>query len=210
MKSAARALALGVLLVWCSSVARGASDGSAVLASAYGRNAALASYTFRMQVAMTMHHFPWLRFHMQGTGRYQRGVRYDVQFADVPFFAGNFHRVDLSTLAPAMWKNHYRVSVVGPSHGNTVFRLVPNGPDTLQEAFVTVGPTSGANLVQMHYTDGSNIVLRINSTDVTGYLVPVQAQATIDAGHNSLSADATFSDYSFAVKRASSPARLER
>ena len=46
--------------------------GPNVVAMAGARNHGLREYTFHVNVAMAMKHFPWLHFHMDGEGDYQR------------------------------------------------------------------------------------------------------------------------------------------
>ena len=194
------AAAAATLLCFLTTTAGSAMDGSGVIASAYGRNASLNSFTFRMSVEMAMHHFPWLHFHMDGTGHYERGKRYDVEFDNAPVLAPGMQRVDLSTLAPSLWSRKYRVSVKELRGDDTIFKLTPRRADTMREALVAVSPTGGTRSVEMHYSDGTNITLNVNTSNASGYLVPVEAQATIDSPRMPLSADATFSDYSFVTK----------
>jgi hypothetical protein len=59
------------------------------------RNPTLLNYTFQMNVALKMVHFPWLHLHIGGTGRYVRGRTHVVAFTKMPPFARGFHQIDL-------------------------------------------------------------------------------------------------------------------
>ena len=112
-------------------------------ALACNRNHSLTGYTFHMNVALAMHHFPWLHFHISGIGQNVRGRRYIVRFTKMPFFARGFHTIDLSALDPSMWKSRYNVRLVARRGSMTMFSLLPRGTaserkNQLRVAYVTL------------------------------------------------------------------------
>jgi hypothetical protein len=170
-------------------------EGSPVIAAAYARNDSLQNYTFEVDVAMAMRQFPWLRFHIEGDGVYERGRRYVVHFTKMPFFAPQPRDVDLSMLDPAMWPTIYTVETAGEDGGDTVFTLHAIKDDSLQEARVTMSPLDGTERVVATYRDGTRIEMSVASNDSDGYLLPTKITAQIDYGGTPLSADADFTHY---------------
>jgi hypothetical protein len=171
------------------------TEGSPVIAAAYSRNDTLQSYTFEVDVAMAMRHFPWLHFHIEGDGVYERGRRYVVHFTKMPFFAPQPRDVDLSMLDPAMWPSMYTVETTGEDGGDAVFTLHAIKDDSLDEARVTMSPLDGTERVVAMYHDGTRIAMSVASNDSAGYLLPAKITAQIDYGGTPLSADADFTHY---------------
>ncbi|MBV8490408.1 MAG: hypothetical protein JO199_07765 [Candidatus Eremiobacteraeota bacterium] len=185
-----------VLLLLSNVAAAPAPDGAVVIAAAYGRNEALRDYTFRMDVAMAMHHFPWLRFHLDGNGTYERGEKYSVHFTGgPPFIASKIHDVDLSMIDPTMWPGKYRYIEAGQQGADTIFSLAAVDDATLQSATVALSPTCGAQWVDATYTDGMHVHMDVVSNDRLGYLLPESIDATVDYPHMPMSADARFTAY---------------
>jgi hypothetical protein len=171
-------------------------EGSPVIAAAYSRNDSLQSYTFEVDVAMAMRHFPWLHFHIQGDGVYERGRRYVVHFTKMPFFAPQPRDVDLSMLDPAMWPGLYTFEAAPSENGNdTIFTLHSIKDESLEEALVTMSPLAGTERVDATYHDGTHIAMTVASNDSDGYLLPTKITAKIDYGSTPLSADADFTHY---------------
>ncbi|HTA37573.1 MAG TPA: hypothetical protein VK760_00785 [Candidatus Acidoferrales bacterium] len=168
---------------------------SPVIAAAYARNESLKNYTFEVNVAMAMRHFPWLHFHIQGDGVYDRGRRYVVHFTKMPFFAPQPRDVDLSMLDPAMWPQLYTVASATTDGSDAIFTLHAIDDDSLQEARVTMSPIDGTERVEATYRDGTHIAMTVASKDSDGYLLPAKITASIDYGRTPLSADADFTNY---------------
>lgn len=193
--------AAGALLLLSPAVpaASRPTDGSVVIASAYGRNESLHAYTFALAVHMRMRHFPWLRFHMDGTGTYERGQKYVVHFTNAPRFAGNVRDIDLSIIDPSMWPGRYRYTEAGERDGDTLFALAAVDDASLKDATVALNPNTGAHWADVHYTDGTHIHMTVGSVDFRGFLLPVNLTADVDYSGMPLAADARFSDYSFSA-----------
>jgi hypothetical protein len=180
-----------------------APDSSNVaFAQASSRNPSLDAYSFRLDAAMAMKHFPWLHFHMAGTGQYVRGERYVVNFTQLPFFARNVQQVDLSPLDPSMWSKRYIVNVTLRTESTTTFLLQPREPDTrdanpLLEALVTLDAQQATRDVVLLYNNGQ-IHLILTPAETDGYRLPASFTADIDMPGEALTAQAKFSDYTIA------------
>jgi hypothetical protein len=178
------------------------STGSA-LAEASSRNPSLDAYSFHLDAAMAMKHFPWLHFHIAGTGQYVRGERYVVNFTELPWFARSVKQVDLSPLDPSMWSKRYIVSVVTQNDDTTTFLLQPRqsdmqdtqDPHPLVAALVTLDAQQSTRDVVLRYADGQ-IHLVLTPAQTQGYRLPASFTADIDMPGEALTAQAEFSDYS--------------
>jgi hypothetical protein len=192
-----------VLLASVPAVAGGSAQrdpASPVLACAESRNPTLEAYTFTVNVAMRMRHFPWLRFRMAGTGEYFRGRAYSITFTQRPSFAKGIKNVDLSPLDPSMWSRDYTIQFAGVQAGTRTFILRPRvvdtqQPDPLQEAVVSLDSGYSTRTVVMHYSDG-DIQFDVTHARVQGYRLPIASDVSIDLPGHDLDAQAAFSDYS--------------
>ena len=192
---AVSAVAAGALI---ASIAPTLATGTGMpaITAVYGRNDALQSYTFHMNIGMTMRHFPWLHFRMEGLGDYRRGDHYVVHLTKMPWFATKFQKVDLSMIDPTMWPNRYRYEQAGQDKDDTIFALHALQDPSLASAAVALNPTLGARWVDATYTDGTHIHMNLSSNDVDGFLLPVTLTASVDYPTMPLSANANFTDYS--------------
>jgi hypothetical protein len=174
------------------------------------QNQSPPNFTFEMDVAMRMRHFPWLGYHMRGIGRYEPGQSYVVHFTSLPWFAPRKqHDADLSMLDPALWPTRFTYQNVGEENGNTMFDLRSIEDPTLTSATVGLGPSWCARQVELTYNDGTHITMNVKFGDVNGFRLPASLTADVDVPHMSLSANADFTNYSFASNAADpSPAPL--
>ncbi len=172
----------------------GPADGDGVLATVSTHNVGLESFTFHANVAMAMRHFPWLHFHVQGTGDYLRGDHYVLRLANLPFSSGT-HQIDLSMIDTGMWAHRYRYREIGEHDGDTLFALQSLHDSSLKSATVAVSPSSGPHWVDAAYADGTHIHMTVGTGDVQGFLLPATLDADVDRPHMPLSAAATFNDY---------------
>ena len=156
------------------------------------------NYTFRLDVAMAMRHFPWLHFHMSGLGVYDAGVSYVVHFTSLPWFVPKSRPdFDLSMIDPVMWPKRYLFTQTGEHGSDTIFELHAIDDPSLRDATVTLGPGGLAREVQAAYSDGTTIDTQVNNSTVDGFLLPVAMKVDINEPHLALSASADFKDYDF-------------
>lgn len=170
------------------------------LLAALNLTASVPSYTFHMQVAMAMRHFPWLHFHMDGEGEYLPSQSYVVHFDRVPWFFPKKHNdVDLSMLDPVMWPARYAYAPAGKSGDLTLYELHALDDPNLKEATVALGPRGAARSVEVQYTDGATIDMHVRCNTVDGFFLPKDLSADINEPHLALSAHARFDDYIIGV-----------
>jgi hypothetical protein len=192
---AVSAVAAGALIASIAPT-RATQTGTPAIAAVSARNDALQSYTFHMDIAMAMRHFPWLHFRMEGLGDYRRGDHYVVHLTKMPWFASKIQKIDLSMIDPAMWPNRYRYEQAGQDKGDTIFALHALQDQSLASATVALNPILGARWVDAIYADGTHIHMNVSSNDVDGFLLPVTLTASVDYPTMPLSANANFTDYS--------------
>jgi hypothetical protein len=162
-----------------------AASGAVVVLSAFAPTVIVPQqppgYTFELDVAMAMRHFPWLHFHLKGEGLYQPGVSYIVHFTSVPWFIPKArHDVDLSMIDPLMWPRLHSLDDPG-----------------LLRATVALGPYGMARTTDATYSDGTHIETKLNCGSIDGFALPATMTAQIDEPHLALSANADFEDYAF-------------
>jgi hypothetical protein len=197
VSGAVLATAAGSLIALFASIAptRATSDGAPIVAAASQRNDTIQSFTFHVNIAMAMRHFPWLHFRIEGLGDYVRGDHYLVRFTNGPFVS-KMHQIDLSLIDPSMWPGRYRYAEIGQRDDDTLFALQALNDPSLKSATVALNPLSGAHWVDVTYTEGTHIHMVVNSNEVDGFLLPVALTADVDYPHMPLSANAAFTDYS--------------
>jgi hypothetical protein len=169
---------------------------SAIIAAVDARNSNLPNFTFHADVGVKMHHFPWLRFHLSGDGKYEKGHRYWVHFTQMPFFAKQVHDIDLSMLDPTLWPQNYRFTALGIDGDDAIFNLSALHDPNLDKAQVALN-NQGADWVDATYKDGMHIHMTITPGQSGAYLLPQKMDVSIDYPHMPLSASADFSAYQF-------------
>jgi hypothetical protein len=197
----AGAASTGALLLVASSIAaaRG-DDATAIVAAACSHDQALQNYTFHASVEMTMRHFPWLHFRMQGSGRYDRsGARYVIHFTSMPWFASGMHDIDLSMIDPNLWSRRYTYRAVGEQGHDTLFSLHELSGDDVRNATVALNPRTGVDWVDATYRDGTRVHMTIGKSLVDGFLLPVALSASVDYSRMPLTASANFTDYALST-----------
>jgi hypothetical protein len=156
-----------------------------------------ATYTFHMGIQMAMRHFPWFHFHMEGTGDYMRGDRYVVHLTQTPGLFSKMHDIDLSMIDPAMWPKRYRYARQSDTGGGTIYVLSALDDPSRRGATVALGPDGSARWVDAHYSGGMHLHMTLKNDSVAGYVLPISLTADVDYPHMPMSADASFTDYTF-------------
>jgi hypothetical protein len=172
---------------------------NAAFARACARNPSLNAYSFHLDASMSMRHFPWLHFHVGGTGDYHRGRDYEVHLTQLPFFARGNDQIDLSPLDPSMWAKQFTIGDVTQRDGMTTFTLRERKTESedqnpLVEALVTLDAQQSTRDVVMRYVHGE-IHLTLTLTETSGYRLPATLTADIDMPGEALVARGSFTDY---------------
>ena len=69
----------------------------------------MRSYSFALHVDFALRTFPYLRFHLDGTGSYQRPDLYSIHFRNVPWFGKGFENIKMDPLEPVTWPQTYDI-----------------------------------------------------------------------------------------------------
>jgi hypothetical protein len=204
-KTEAILTAAAIASLLCAARAR-ACSGSGGPAEGFARTPPLPGFTFGVDVAMAMRHFPWLRFHVEGVGKYEPGKAYQVHFTKLPWFApAQTHDTDLAMLEPSLWPSRFLYQETGQENGNTLFDLQAIDDPSLKGAVVALGPRWCARQIDADYSDGTRIKMNVTFDRVDGFTLPASLTADIDQPHLALSASAQFKDYSFDLGSAREP-----
>ena len=169
-------------------------EASRVIQMSGQRSAAVKSYTFALHVDFALRSFPYLGFHLDGTGKWQRPNLYSVSFKNVPWFAKGFENIKMDPLEPQTWSNDYDfVSVTQTESGHhLVMRDKTQGH--LKGIHADLD-NDGLRRVQWLYENGGKITVNINPVDVDGVPVPGTEQAEIQVPGYHVVAKARFNDY---------------
>lgn len=190
---------LATLALVASALSALPSAADSAFTRACARNPSLTAYSFHMDAAMAMRHFPWLHFHVAGTGEYRRGQDYVVHLTQMPFFARGNDQIDLSPLDPSMWEKQFTIGSVTQHGDMTTFVLHERATDSqdqnpLVEALVTLDAQQSTRDVVMLYAHGE-VHLILTLSDTEGYRLPATLSAVIDMPGEALVAHANFSNY---------------
>jgi hypothetical protein len=197
MRISGAATLIAISLLLTGAIARN-GDCTAIIAAVDARNSSLPNFTFHADVAVRMHHFPWLRFHLTGDGTYKKGDRYWVHFTQMPFFAKQVHDIDLSMLDPTLWPKNYTYDAAGIDGADAIFDLQALHDPNLDKAQVALNG-QGADWVDATYKDGMHIHMTVIPGQAGAYLLPTKMDVSIDYPHMPLSASADFSGYQFGL-----------
>jgi hypothetical protein len=201
-------IGVALVLLCGSAPAAAACNGNAGQPGAFETNEALPSFTFDMDVAIAMRHFPWLHFHMGGDGTYEPGKAYVVHFGKLPWFAPRQqHDVDLAMLDPAMWPSRFLYQEAGQENGNVLFDLRAIDDKSLTSAIVGLDPMLCARKIQAVYNDGTQIEMDVKFAKVDGFMLPATLTADVNEPFAPFSASAVFKDYSFGFATTAPPSR---
>lgn len=195
MQNSRAATLVVILVLLTGAVARNDNCG-AIIAAVDARNSNLPNFTFHADVGVKMHHFPWLRFHLSGDGKYEKGQRYWVHFTQMPFFAKQVHDIDLSMLDPTLWPKNYRYTPMGIDGDDAIFALTALHDPNLVKAQVALN-AQGTDWVDSTYKDGMHIHMTVTPGQTGAYLLPQKMDVSIDYPHMPLSASADFTAYQF-------------
>ncbi len=190
------ALFSALLLMLGSSPELTPNDGASTIAELSQRNAGLKSYTFDLHVAILVHSIPQLRFHLDGTGEYERPSTYIVHFKKVPWFAPKgFENVSLMPLEPSSWPKQYTITTVQHDGDTTTLTMKDKIKSPLSEAKATLDARSGLKQMIWSYNYGGRIQLDVTPSDVSGFPLPSTEDADITMPALKVTAHADFTNY---------------
>ncbi|MGH8163414.1 MAG: hypothetical protein ACREP1_03665 [Rhodanobacteraceae bacterium] len=159
----------------------------------YSRNAALKEYTFDARVSVVMHRFPWLRFHLDGHGKYDRDGSSRIQFDSVPFWAKGFDRFDMSSLDPRSWPKQYAISETQRSGDALVVTMHERRKSNVRDVAATID-ADGVRRITWSYASGGYVQLNVTPS-ASAYILPAEEDARIVVPVMDATAHAEFSNY---------------
>jgi hypothetical protein len=158
------------------------------------RSAAVKSYTFALHVDFALRSFPYLGFHLDGRGKWERPNLYSVSFRNVPWFAKGFENIKMDPLEPQTWPHDYDFISVTQNGTRHHIEMRDKTAGHLKGIHAELDG-DGLRRVQWLYLNGGKITVDINPVDVNGYPVPGTEQAEIQLPGYHVVAKARFDDY---------------
>jgi hypothetical protein len=176
-------------------LAEGPPDYAAgVFATTGARTAAVRSYSFALHVDFALRTFPYLRFHLDGTGTYVRPDLYSIHFRDVPWFGKGFENIKMDPLEPVTWPQTYDVVSLAHDGDRAIVEMKDRVDGHIKGVHAEIDD-DGLRAVKWSYVNGGAIQVNVNPTHVDGYPLPQSEDADIQLPGYHVTAHATFDDY---------------
>ena len=169
-------------------------EATRVIQMASERSAAVKYYTFALHVDFALRTFPYVGFHLDGRGRWERPDLYSVSFRNVPWFAKGFENIKMDPLEPQTWPNDYDIVSVTQTGSRHHLDMRDKTAGHLKGIRAELDD-EGLRRVQWLYLNGGKITVDINPIDVDGIPVPGTEQAEIQLPGYHIVAKARFDDY---------------
>jgi hypothetical protein len=196
---------LAALVASLALLAEGPPDEAARIFAATGaRTSAVRSYSFALHVDFALRTFPYVRFHLDGTGTYERPDLYSVHFRNVPWFGKGFENVKMDPLEPVTWPQTY--DVVNLAHdGDLAIVDMKDRTDGHVKGVHAELDDDGLRSVQWSYDNGGVIRVDVKPTLVDGYPVPLSEDADIQVPGYHVVAHAEFDEYKLVTDSSAGP-----
>lgn len=165
-----------------------------VFAVTGARTSAVRSYTFKLHVDFALHTFPYLRFHLDGTGRYDRPDLYTVHFNNVPMFGKGFENIKMDALEPVTWPQTYDITSLERDGDRAIVEMKDKTHGQVKGVHAELDD-DGLRTVQWSYVNGGVIRVDVNPIRVNGYPVPSTEDADIQVPGYHVVAHARFDEY---------------
>jgi hypothetical protein len=186
---------IAALLASVVLLAEGPPDEAArVFAMTGARTSAVRSYTFDLHVDFKLRTFPYIAIHLDGTGKYERPNLYSIHFRNVPWFGKGFENVKMDPLEPVTWPATYDVVSLAQDGTRSILEMKDRTDGHVRGVHAEIDQ-DGLRQVKWSYTNGGEIQVDVNPTEINGYPVPESEDADIQVPGYHVTAHATFSDY---------------
>jgi hypothetical protein len=169
-------------------------DASRVFATTGALTSAVRSYSFALHVDFALRTFPYLRFHLDGTGTYVRPDLYSIHFRNVPWFGKGFENVKMDALEPVTWPQTYDVVSLAHLGDRSIVEMKDRTNGHVKGVHAELDD-DGLRAVKWSYINGGEIAVNVTPTHVAGYPVPSTEDADIQVPGYHVTAHATFNDY---------------
>lgn len=154
-------------------------------------------YSFDMHADVTMHTFPWLKFHISGDGRHEANGDLLLHLNGMPWFAKAYQDVNLaSVLEPTTWASQYTVASAQRRGSQVTLVLHDRHKTKLTDVRATVDDTAGVQELEWNYSYGGRIRLSVQSAVVAGYTLPAAMSVSAEMPQYAATARAAFTNYS--------------
>ena len=141
--------------------------------------------------------FPQLRFHLDGTGEYERPATYIVHFKKVPWFApeGLRERQPHAARAEFVAEAVHDDRTVQHDGDTTTLTMRTRSKSPLSEAKATLDARSGLKQMIWSYNYGGRIQFDATPSDVSGFPLPSTEDANITMPALKVTAHAQLTNY---------------
>jgi hypothetical protein len=183
------------LLASLALLAEGPPDEAArVFAMTGTRTSAVRSYTFGLHVDAALKTFPYIRVHLDGTGKYERPNLYSIHFRNVPWFGKGFENIKMDPLQPSTWPATYDVVSLTRDGSRSIVEMKDRTNGHVRGVHAELDD-DGLRQVQWSYENGGKIRVNVNPVQINGVPVPSTEDADIQVPGYHVTAHARFDDY---------------
>ena len=176
-------------------LAEGPPDEAArVFATTGALTSAVRSYSFDLHVDFALRTFPYLRFHLDGTGTYERPDVYSIHFRNVPWFGKGFENIKMDALEPVTWPQTYDIVSLARDGERSIVEMKDRTDGHVKGVHAELDD-DGLRNVTWSYVNGGVIAVDVSPTHVDGYPVPSSEDADIRVPGYHVTAHAEFDDY---------------
>ena len=169
-------------------------DAARVFATSGALTSAVRSYSFALHVDFALRTFPYLRFHLDGTGTYVRPDLYSIHFRNVPWFGKGFENVKMDALEPVTWPQTYDVVSLERAGERAIVEMKDRTNGHVKGVHAELD-ADGLRAVTWSYVNGGVIQVDVNPKRIDGIPVPSTEDADIAVPGYHVTAHAQFDDY---------------
>jgi hypothetical protein len=167
------------------------------------RTSAVRSYTFNVHVDFALRTFPYLAFHLDGVGKYERPNLYSVTFQHVPWFIKGFNSIKMDAMEPVTWPKTYDVVALTHDGSRALIEMKDKTDGHVKGVHAEIDD-DGLREVRWSYVNGGVITVDVNPTHVSGIPLPQTERADIQVPGYHITAHASFDGYAVTTDDAQS------
>jgi hypothetical protein len=186
--------AAAVLAAFALLAAAPPDEAARIFAQTGDRTAGVRSYTFNVHVDFALKTFPYLAFHLDGEGKYERPDLYSVTFKHVPWFVKGFNSIKMDAMEPVTWSKTYDVVDLQHDGSRALIEMKDKTDGHVKGVHAEIDD-DGLRKVQWSYVNGGVISVEVNPTHVDGIPLPETESADIQVPGYHITAHATFEGY---------------
>ena len=169
-------------------------DSTRIFAVSGVRASAVKSYTFALHVDFGLRSFPYLKFHLDGTGKWERPNLYSIHFRNVPWFGKGFESISLDPLEPSSWPVTYDIQAITHDGDRHHIEMTDKTKGHIKSVLADIDP-SGLRKIQWNYLNGGTIAVNVMPHVVDGVPLPETEDAEVKLPGYHVVAHARFDEY---------------